>query len=224
MEEADRLLEASRERLLECIEVKALSLLILGRLDEARVSLTELFERSPDYAIRDPSLTPAQRENIETLRETVRPLSARVGARWLTRESIRVDVVLEGGMRDAARLRFLLATAPEIVETAIELPLLGRSSTATVAIATDHEVASVRISGRVTSAVDRLLHQFTSDILLANRPASLDPSEAGSDASSWLLWAGLGTGAVVAAVAIGLLARPGLPDASGTLGRLPVDP
>jgi hypothetical protein len=106
LQSAERELASDPDRPLACLEVKALVLIVLNRLDEGREVLKELFARQPDIPLEDPSLSPAQRENIESLRENLRPMSAKAKARWVSHDALRVDVLLSGGLRDAARVRY----------------------------------------------------------------------------------------------------------------------
>jgi hypothetical protein len=217
---ADRELEKTASRPIACLEVKALSLIVLGRLDEARSVLEEIFSRDPDDALEDPSLSPAQRESIDAVRDSVRPLKASVRARWLVRESIRIDVLLEGGLRGARRARMTMETAPDAVPgSQAEVPLVGRVATATVAVPSSMDVARIRVAGSIVGASDKTLLDFSSELLLDKRP---EPAEVLSESAvpSWLLWGGIGVAVIGAAVAIVLIAQPKLPDATMSLGRL----
>lgn len=224
LQTAERVLERDPDRPLACLEVKALVLIVLNRLDEGRAVLKELFTRAPDIALEDPSLSPVQRENIESLRESMRPMSAQARARWISYDSLRLDVLLFGGLRDASRVRYEVVPLPQGAVAAGELALGGRAATATVGIPADAEVDRIQLTGRVLNRTDLLLHQFTANLALSDRPLRPDPVVIESSSTvPWLVWAGIGTAAIGAAIVIAILAQPRLPDTTGTLGRIPID-
>lgn len=215
---AEERLKAGAERPLPCVEVSALSLLVSGRLEEARARLTELFEREPSRAILDPSLPPALRRTIEQIREEVRPLESRLSARWLIHESLRLDVALDGGLRDAQLVRYTGTFGPEEIQVSGELPLVGRGATGTIAVAADTDARTLRIRGQVVGKSGRVLHQLSAELLLPERPASKDKVivEGGTP---WWIWVVVGAVTIGAAVSVAVIAQPSLPDAKGTFGR-----
>lgn len=221
---ADDVLGRDPERPLPCLEVKALSLLVLGRLDEARATFRELFARDPERTIFDPGLSPAQRGTVEEAREHARPLAASVQARWLGPDALRLDVALSGGLRGASRVRWRAELLPGGGAPSGEVVLVGRVATATASVGA-LEVAHVALAGEVLGAGAEVLLSFSSDLLLSERPLRPEPPIVERGGPPWYLWAGLAAAAAIGGgVAIALLAAPKLPDASGTAGRGALDP
>ena len=217
---ATSVLDADQARPLPCLEVKALVHLILNQDEDAKAALVEIFERSPDHAVDDPSLSPATREAIEGIRESVRPLEAKVSAAWIFRESLRMDVVLQGGLRNAARVRYRTEAMPAGEAREGEVLLLGRAATATVAVSADAQADLLRINGQVLDGVGRVLHQFSSEMLLPLRPqANTQIVEVESGGVHWAVWVGIVAAVVVGAgITIGLTVPPDKPNCTGTAG------
>lgn len=203
-----------------CLEVEALVLLASGRPEEARAVLTTLFEVAPDHAVTDPSLSPSTRALIDQVREAVRPLSARVAARWIVHSSLRLDVRLEGGLRDAARVRYRARVEPAAHETSGEVALVGPAATATVAVPRRIEASTLLVDGEVVDAAGRRVIPFSSQLLLPERPPEEGVVEVVEEGGApWWLWVALGVVAVGGAVTAVVVAQPDEPDATGTLGR-----
>lgn len=207
------------DRPLACLEVRGLGLLVLGRLEEARPAFAELFARDPAYPIQDPSLSPSMLGVIVGIREEARPLVASARARWLVRESLRLDVQLEGGLRRADRVRYATETAPDAQRGSGVMPLVGRAATATVAVPPEATIDSLRFSGEVLDVDGKTLASFDDRLILGLRPEAV---EAPSSPVPWPVFAGAGVVAVAATVVIIVLSQPRLPDAKGTLGRVPL--
>jgi hypothetical protein len=208
-----------------CLEVKALALLVLGQMDGARAALEDLFAKAPDYAIDDPSLSPALKDTIRAVRESVRSLTASVRANWLIHESVRLDVLLDGGLRDATKVRYTAETSPAAERHSGEIRLLGRAATATVAVVTPAEVTKLHVSGAVLNDADRILARFDSELGLPGRPVAREEKVIEVDSGpGWPLWLGVALAAVGAAAAVVILAQPHLPDTGGTVGRVNVNP
>lgn len=225
IETVEAVLAGDATRPLPCLEVKALALLVVGQLGSAKRTLQELFSRDAGYQIVDPSLSPAMRDTIEQIRQTAAAMSAQVRARWLIHDSLRVDVVLQGGLRGAERVRYSTFSTPGEERSNGEMDLVGRTASATVAVLTPGEVTSIAISGVVLAAGERVVHEFSSKIPLVGRPAPPAPREVVvevGDGIPWPVWLGVGLGVVGAAVAIGVLAQPSLPDTEGTVGRVEI--
>jgi hypothetical protein len=218
LEKADAELSFSRERSIECLEVKALSLMLLGRSDEARVTLAELFSREIEHVISDRALAPAQRAAIEEARENVRPMRAAVKARWLVHDLLRLDVVLSGGLRDAAHVRYELELRPANRRSSGVVSFVGRVATATAAIPAGLEVSTLVVSGRVIDRHERTLHAFDNESLLPPRPPPPERVASDDGGPPWFVWAGIGAGVIGASVAIALLAQPGKPPCGMTAG------
>jgi hypothetical protein len=223
---ASAVLVSDASRPLACLEVKALVHLILNQDEDAKAALVEIFERSPDHEVDDPSLSPGTRETISAIRESVRPLEAKVSASWIIHESLRMDVLLEGGLRDAARVRFRAEALPAGEVRQGEVMLLGRAATATVGIPGEAPADRLRVEGQVLDRMGRVLHPFSADLLLPARPASSSQVvEVERGGVPWPVWVAIVAAAVIGAgVTIGVVAQPGKPDADGTAGRFPVDP
>lgn len=146
LDHAELGLEQDPTRPLECLEVKGLALLVLGRTEEAMAVLAEIFRRDPDHSIVEPSLSPAQLDSIALAQRRAIPPAPGPGI--------------------------------ETVQTAPVSPV---------------------------------------------SPMPAGARETGSnDLGSWPVWVLIGLGIVGAGVGVGLLLRPRLPDASGTLGRVDV--
>lgn len=208
---------------LACLEIKGLSLLVLGQMDRAHAVLDDLFLRSPDYPIKDPSLSPALKEAIDGVRENARTLSAVIHARWLIRDALRIDVVLEGGLRDAAKVRYRAQTKPAPLSQTGLVDILGRVASATIAVGTASDVRAVRVSGSILNPGGRAVTHFETELQVPNRPKGPDPErvivEVDRGGFNWPVWVGVGLAAIGAAVVIGILAQPRLPDTAGTVGR-----
>jgi hypothetical protein len=215
---AESRLSQGPDRPLACVEVAALALMVSGRLDEARARLTELFERDPDHVLEDPSLPPALRRSIEQIRDEVRPLQSHLTARWLIHESLRLDVALEGGLRDATLVRYRAVVGPAGAELVGELPLVGRAATGTIAVGAEVEARTLRVSGQIVGRSGRVLHQLSSEMLLPERPATRDQVVVESGVP-WWIWVVVGAVTIGAAVTVAVVAQPDLPDAKGTFGR-----
>jgi hypothetical protein len=226
LQTAGDVLAADRLRPLACLEVKALVHLILNQDEDAKAALVEIFERSPDHEVDDPSLSPATREAIESIRESVRPLEARVSAGWIIHESLRMDLFLAGGLRDAARVRYRTEALPAEEVREGEVALLGRAATATITVSPLSDAERLRIDGQVLDRVGRVLHQFSSELALPVRPpSSAQVVEVEKGGVPWPVWVAIVAAAVIGAgVTIGVVAQPSKPDADGTLGRIGVDP
>jgi hypothetical protein len=218
VEIADAALQKNPQ-LLKCLEVKALALLVLGQGDTAKSALQELFTQSPDYKIDDPSLSPALHDTITQIREAVRPIQARVTVRWLIREEMRIDFVLEGGIRDATKIRYSVETDPTVERHSGEVTLLGRVGTATVAAGTKSEIQKARVSGSVLNDDNKLVTRFEKEVLVTDRPPAPSPDVA-DNGITWPIWVGIGLAVVGGAVAIAIFAQPRLPDTAGTSGRV----
>jgi hypothetical protein len=221
---AEAELQANRDRPLECLEVAALALIVEGRHEDAKARFTELFEREPDRVIEDPALPPAVRANIERIREDVRPMSARSSVRWLVHESLRLDVVLSGGLRDATSVRYTTRLGAAGPEMKAELPLVGRVATGTIAVGPDVDSRLLALSGQVIGRSGRVLHQFSSEMLLVGRPAA-KTAVVVEDGIPWWTWVVVGGIAIGSAAAVLVIAQPSAPDPErGALGRGSVDP
>lgn len=209
LEHADAALAKSSDRPLECLEVKALSLMLLGRNDEARAALTELFRRDVAYLISDRSLAPAQQQLIEQARESARPMRATVNARWLGPEMLRLDVVLAGDLQNASDLRYTVVF-PNTTSTRGVVPLTGREAVVTAQIPLALALASVSISAQVIDPKEQVLYSFEHELLVPARPSA---PLAGADEGGvpWLVWVGIGAGVIAASVAIAVLAQPSAP-------------
>jgi len=210
---------------LGCLEVKALALLVIGQLDEAKRTFEALFAIDASYPIRDPSLSPAMRDTIEQVRASSAAMTAKVGARWLIHDSLRLDVVLDGGLRGAKRIRYSTFTTPGDERSSGEMVLVGRVGTATVAVLSPGEITSIAVSGVVLADRDRVVHEFSSKVPLVGRPAPPKPKEVVvevGDGIPWWVWLIAGVGAAGAGVTIGVLAQPSLPGTDGTVGRVEI--
>ncbi len=221
-------LKTFETRPLTCLLVKALAHTVLGQMDEATEAFEEIFRREPDYAVADPSLSPSLQQSIERIRESVRALSAHTTADWIVHESLRIDVVLQGGLRDASRIRFFTETAPDFEQHQGEIPLIGRAATATVSVSARTRVDRIRFRGVVLNPQSDILHEFKTDLSLRTRPVLRDPEKiivpVESSSTHWGVWVGMGVVAIGAGIVIAILAQPVLPDTDGTLGRVPISP
>jgi hypothetical protein len=224
LDKAEAELAASREQPIDCLEVKALSLMVLGRLDEARAVFAELFARDVEHIIRDRSLSPAQLQAIEEIREKKRPISATVKARWLVHELLRLDVVLSGGIREASHVEYEIDLGEFDTKTRGVVPLVGRVATATASIPAEIEVGSLVMSGRVIDRGENLIHRFEKEMILPARPAPPPRVEGDDGGAPWFLWAAIGAGLIGATVAIAVLAQPRGPDCADGLGCGPEVP
>ncbi len=220
-------LSRNTARPLLCLDVRARTLIVSGRLEEAREVLEELFERSADYEVHDPSFSPGLLATIQRIREEVRPLEVSVQARWLIHESLQLEVLLKGGLRGATRVRFKTEALPSHGRGSFALPLVGRAATATVAVATHEPISRLIVSGQVLDGVDRVVQQFSAQILLGARPKPKAGErvivEVQRGGVPWPVWVGIGVAAVASGVIIGILAQPDLPDTDGTIGRVRID-
>lgn len=220
---AQAVVENDPARPLACLEVEALALLVLGRREEARAVLTEMFERDPRRPIEDKSLAPSVQRFIEEIREQLLPLRARVAARWIVHESLRLDVALDGGLRGADEVRYDAHFGPEGGFTSGRIQLAGRAATATVTVPS-MDVRTVRVDGRVVDRLGREVHQFSSELLLPTRPNAKGVVVEVDSGPAWWVWALVGTAVVGSAVAVAFVAQPDLPSADGTLGRAEAPP
>lgn len=222
LEKAELELGANLDRPVECLEVKALALMVLGRSDEARSAFQDLFARDIDHVVSDRSLSPAQQQQIEEVREGVRPIRTSVKARWLVHDLLRLDVIVGGGLRGASGVRYELELRPEGAKQSGMVSLVGRIATATAAIPADANVATLVMSGRVIDAKDRTLHAFDTESILPPRPPP--PERVGGDEGGipWFVWAGIGASMIGGAVAIAILAQPGHPDFGKSAGGVEV--
>lgn len=220
---AEQALAADPARPLPCLQTAALALLVLGRTEEARARLVELFERAPDHRIEDASLAPAMRELIEQTRASLAPLSARVTARWIVHESLRIDFALDGGLRGARSVRFETALAPQGGTMTGKVDLEGRAATATVAVPVRADAKTMTVNGRVVDDLGREVHQFSSQILLPERPANGAEVVEVSAGTPWWVWGLVGAAVVGSAVTVAVIAQPGTVDTPGqSLGRIEV--
>lgn len=218
LEKAEAELAKSAERRPECLEVKALSLMVMGRTDEARAAFRDLFSREIDHLVADRSLAPSQRELIEDVRESVRPMRATVKAQWLVHDLLRLDVVLGGGLRGATHLRYELELKPEGTKQTGTIALIGRVATATAAIPKDTAAGTLALAGRVLDQRDRVIHTFENESILPARPPPPDRVEGDGAGVPWFVWVGIGAGVIGASVAIAVLAQPSGPDCGSTAG------
>ncbi len=210
---AQETVAADTSRPLACLEVEALALIVLGRREESRGVLTELFERDPGRRIEDASLAPSMQRFIEQTRAELLPITARVSARWIVFESLRLDVALDGGLRGASAVRYDVHFAPEGGDAKGRVALEGRAATATIAVARA-DVRTVRVNGRVVDDLGREVHQFSSELLLPERPnANEVVVEVDSGGTPWWIWALVGTAVVGSAVAVAVVAQPDVPAA-----------
>jgi hypothetical protein len=224
VEAAGAALAAGSSRPVACLEVRGLALLVLGRSEEARLMFGELFRISPDHPVRDPSLSPAMRERIEAIRAEVRPIHAELRARWLIHESLRLDVLIDGGLRGATRVQYRAATAPGGELRSGVVDLIGRTATATLAVSRGAPTDRLKVLALVVDRGGRELARSERELLLDARPP---PAEAevvvvDSGGPGWPLWLGIGAAAAAATVAIIVLAQPNRPDFSDTIGGVQV--
>lgn len=212
-------------RPLACVEIRALSLLVLGRREDARAAFAELFERDPNRRIDDPSLSPPLAALIEAEREAARPLTAEARATWASPELIRLDVALDGKPRGARAVRWQVLGGPGALAAAGTSPLVGRVASATVAVPETLDVGRLVLRGAVIDGAQGILHRFERDVILPPRPQTLAGREAEDETSwTWLLWTGLAVAAAAGAgVSIAVLAQPRPPGTDGTIGRVDVD-
>jgi hypothetical protein len=194
-----------------CLEIKAVALLVLGQMDGARAALAELFSIAPDYPIEDPSLSPGLKETIAQVRETVRPLSAAASASWLIHDELRVDFILQGGLRGASKVRYEIETAPSLDRKRGEANLIGRTGSATIAV-TAADVGHARVKGTVLTKSNETLASFDSNLAVPNRPQALVPErvvvEVDNGTPTWPLWVGLGLAVIGGGIAIAIVAQP----------------
>ncbi len=210
-------------RPLPCLEIRALALLVMGRREDARAAFAELFERDPRRVIDDPSLSPPLAALIEAEREAARPLAAQVRVSWAAADALRLDVVLDGGLRGAKAVRWQVAGTPAALAAAGQAQLSGRVATATVAVGAELDVARLVVRGAVVGGAQQLIHRFDHETLLGPRPIARGDGDDGGLGWGWLLVGGLVVGAAAAGVSIAVLAQPELPDTGGTIGRVDVD-
>jgi len=219
LEMADHTLGLDRSRPLECLEVRALALLVLGRGEDARGVFAELFSRDPDRHIDDPSLSPQMWLLIEAARDASRPLLAQVSARWLNPARLRLDIGLDGALRGARAVRWR-AVGGGLAFDGVS-PLIGRSATATIAVGTEVALDALGVSGSVVAAGGAMISQLSADVLLGARPLPVIAVDE-DDGVRWWLWGGLLVVVAAAATTASAVAlsSPEPPDTNGTIGRV----
>ena len=185
----------------------------------------ELFSRDPERRVGDPSLSPATRAIIESIRDGARPLSADVKVRWLSYASLRVDILLQGGLRNATHVAWTSETRPHLEVRRGTVALAGRAATATVAV----EVPRVDRMSLVAEAREdtgRRVLSFTRDLVLPRRPAAPEPElrvvEVPAGGTSWWWWVALGAVVVGGALTAWAVASPGDPDLGDGVGGFEV--
>lgn len=224
LELAEAALARDAGRPLECLEIRALSLLVMGRREEARAAFGELFERDPTRTIDDPSLSPPLAALIAAARESARPLIATVRAAWGSALALRVETSLEGGLRGARAVRWRIAGTPGALAAAGTTGLVARVATTTLAVGLGLDVATVEVRGVVVDESGEILHRFERAVLLGPRPAPVAEIDR-EPGLAWWWWATLAAGVVAAAtVSAVVLAQPELPGTAGTIGRVDVSP
>src|SRR5207302_7863049 len=107
------------------------------------------------------------------------------------REEMRIDFVLDGGLRDATKIHYSAETQPTVERRSGEVRLLGRIATATVSVHPASDVGKVHVSGTVLNDADRPLARFETDIAIKDRPAQAVTPQAEGGGIAWPIWVGI---------------------------------
>jgi hypothetical protein len=215
----DRGIVEDPEHVAVCLEARSLTLLVLGRTEEARRALDALFAAYPSHELRDPSLSPAQSAELAAARERRRPPRLDARAAWLDAERIALELRVERLPPNVAQLR-LLQVAPLAATLERLRPNARGVVTATVAAPLDEGRAPPRLD--VVVALEDLRGEPHGTLAaspdLPPRPARLE-----SSGVAWYWWVGGALALVGGGVAAAVLAQPKPPAGVG-LGRVDVDP
>ena len=182
-----------------CLQVQALSYMVLGQTQRARQALRQLFDAYPEHSIDDPSLSPSMRDIVNNARMASLKIKAQASAQWIDSASLRLDFRVEGRVSATQTLRYdaRFPQSGDLVRG--ELALKNRVNTATVPVISGADLSSVEINGLIRMNDGAVIHQFTDRLQLDKRPkpASL-PKMASGPAwyKSWWLWTAVTTLAV----------------------------
>lgn len=89
-----------------CLEVRALVLLAMDRRTDARSTLLALFEKHPNHPVDLRALAPSDRTFIERVRAARRPMAVESVAEWLVHSTLRLQFIVQGGLRRARRVEY----------------------------------------------------------------------------------------------------------------------
>jgi len=204
-----------------CLQVQALSHMILGQSERAGEVLRRLFDLYPEHVIDDPSLSPSMADMVNNARVASLGIKANAGARWIDAASLQLKFLIEGRVSDTQTLRYdaRFPQSGDLVRG--ELFLKGRVNTATVPVISGADISSVEINGLIRTKDGAVIHQFTERLLLEKRPKPIQLSLRKNNRpwyKSWWVWTAVTTVAVGAGVASYYAIDARNPDCPGGLG------
>ena len=208
-----------------CLQVQALSHIILGQTERAGAILKQLFDAYPEHVIDDPSLSPSMRDIVNNARVASLGIKAKTSARWLDSASLKLDFTIDGRVSESQTLRYdaRFPQSGDLVRG--ELALKSRVNTATVPVISGADISLLAINGLIRTKDGVVIHQFADQVLLDKRPEPLTVSVKPSGPAwyrSWWLWTAVTTIAVGAGVGSYYAIEARNPDCPGGLGCIEV--
>ena len=204
-----------------CLQVQALSHMVLGQTERAGGILRRLFDIYPEHVIDDPSLSPSMADMVNNARVASLGIKANAGARWIDSASLQLKFMIEGRVSETQTLRYdaRFPQSGDLVRG--ELFLKDRVNTATVPVISGADISSVEINGLIRTKDGAVIHQFTERLLLEKRPKPIQLSLKKNNQpwyKSWWLWTAVTSVAVGAGVASFYAIEARNPDCPGGLG------
>jgi hypothetical protein len=221
-------LALSDQPLVLCLEVQALSHIVMGQLERGRALLRRLFTFDQDYVIDDPSLSPSMQDVINSTRMESTNLSQKIATRWLSHDALAVNIRFSEGSRPSHRVRYSTRIPTTGDTQRGEMGVVDGVSTATISVLGPQAVSLLEISGVVRTKKAAVIHEFTQTLQLGPRPAPIKRLAAAtvepqaSWLKSWWFWTGLGIVAVGSGLGSYLLIDGRNPECPGGLGCLEI--
>lgn len=205
-----------------CLEVQALSHIVMGQVDRAIATLKTLFRYDPNYLIDDPTLSPSMRDVIASARSASAALKEQLSAAWISHHAIRLEIAFEGALPKKSRVRYT-ARFPQSGETQrAAVNLVGSVATATIVVLGEEELHTLEVNGIVRTSQGLTIHEFVKSVPLDFRP-KLPVVRTEAWHQSWWFWTSVALAVVGGSTAATVYAvDKRTHDTSGTLGRMEI--
>jgi len=212
---------ASAKPLPLCLEVQALSHIVMGQVDRARSTLKILFKHDPNYLIDDPTLSPSMRDVIASARSEAAGLKEKLSARWQSHDALVVKIAFEGSLQQSNQVRYT-ARFPQNGETQRgAVKLHGSVATATITVLGNDELHSLELNGVVRTSQGMAIHEFVKTVALDFRPKPPLPPTPWHQ--SWWFWTGVAVAVVGGSLGSVYAVDKRTHDTGGTLGRMEIE-
>ena len=206
-----------------CLEIQALSHIVMGQSTRGRTLLRRLFKHAPDYVIDDPSLSPSMRDVITTVRKETLNISSVITARWVSSDNLELRIEFTGRILPSHTVRYT-ARFPESGDVQRgEVKTVSKTATTTIVMLSAQAVNTLEINGLVRTSQGASVYQFSQSLKLGERPAPSVRKVATPEGKSdwhkkWWLWTSVGVLALAGGLGSYFAIEARNPDCPGGLG------